>query len=261
MCPECQGELHNSPAPIQRLCPECEEEGNSQSEEELDLQAKEIPGHTPEVTPAMQSRIDGLRGGGQPLPESERAFFEPRFGRDFGQVRIHTDAGAAESARMVNARAFTVGRNIVLGAGEYAPGTTGGRRLLAHELTHVVQQGAIGHSEGPQRMIQRQEPVTTGAATLTIGAAVAKCILGAIAGVLFDAAIQAILYSIREATWRFWRATWDYCSLVLSAVIGCIAAPVSAVTLEPWITARLGPALGGIGGTLLGRFSCSSPRS
>jgi hypothetical protein len=75
------------------------------------------------------------------LPESTRAFFEPRFGADFSQVRVHTDSNAAESARGVNALAYTLGRDVVFGAGSYAPGTTGGNRLLAHELTHVVQQG------------------------------------------------------------------------------------------------------------------------
>jgi outer membrane protein OmpA-like peptidoglycan-associated protein len=65
---------------------------------------------------------------------------EPRFGRDFSRVRVHTDASAAESARAVNARAYTVGWNVVFAAGQYAPGQADARRLLAHELTHVVQQ-------------------------------------------------------------------------------------------------------------------------
>ena len=72
--------------------------------------------------------------------------FEPRFGYDFSQVRIHTDARAAESARAVNARAYTVGREVVFGAGQYSPGTAAGQRLLAHELTHIVQQRASAPS-------------------------------------------------------------------------------------------------------------------
>ncbi len=79
-------------------------------------------------------------GPGQPLNPAMRAFFEPRFGHDFSKVRVHTDVQAAESARAVNARAFTAGRDVVFGKGEYAPGTGEGRMLLAHELTHVVQQ-------------------------------------------------------------------------------------------------------------------------
>lgn len=65
---------------------------------------------------------------------------EPRFGQDFSNVRLHTDARAAESARAIKAEAYTVGRNVVFGAGRHAPGTVEGKRLLAHELTHTVQQ-------------------------------------------------------------------------------------------------------------------------
>lgn len=78
---------------------------------------------------------------GQPLDAGTRAFMEPRFGHDFSQVRVHTNARAAESARAVNALAYTVGRDVVFQEGIYEPETGEGRRLLAHELTHVVQQG------------------------------------------------------------------------------------------------------------------------
>src|SRR5688572_12606580 len=71
--------------------------------------------------------------GGQPLPASERAFFEPRFGRDFANVRLHSGSAASDLARSVHARAFTLGDSIVLGADQYAPGTSDGRRLMAHE--------------------------------------------------------------------------------------------------------------------------------
>ncbi len=88
---------------------------------------------------------DVLGSPGQPLDARTRAFMEPHFGHDFSQVRVHTDAKAAESARAVNALAYTVGRDVVFGAGRYEPGTSEGRRLMAHELTHVVQQaGTIG---------------------------------------------------------------------------------------------------------------------
>lgn len=89
-------------------------------------------------------------GPGRPLDAATRVFFEPRFGQDFSHVRVHTDARAAESARSVNALAYTVGRDVVFGEGHYAPGTSVGRRLLAHELTHVVQQ------QGRLGAIQRQ---------------------------------------------------------------------------------------------------------
>ena len=109
-------------------------------EEEEPIQAKQTNGQTLRMSPILQTQIHSLRGGGQPLSPSLRNFFEPRFGHDFSQVRVHTDAKATESARAVNARAFTIGRDVVFGAGRYAPETSKGGGLLAHELTHVVQQ-------------------------------------------------------------------------------------------------------------------------
>ena len=82
-----------------------------------------------------------LRSPGRPLGEEARAFMEPRFGHDFSRVRVHTDARAAESARAVNAQAYTVGPNVVFGTGRYRPDSAQGRSLLAHELTHTIQQG------------------------------------------------------------------------------------------------------------------------
>jgi hypothetical protein len=84
---------------------------------------------------------DVLRSSGQPLDTATRSFMEPRFGADFSGVRVHTDAEAAESARAVNALAYTVGNSVVFGSGQYAPSNPVGGRLLAHELTHVLQQG------------------------------------------------------------------------------------------------------------------------
>lgn len=92
----------------------------------------------PETVPPIVHEV--LRSPGQPLDPATRAFFDPRFGHDFSRVRLHTDATAAESAREMNARAYTVGREVVFGAGRYSPGTGAGRGLLAHELVHVVQQ-------------------------------------------------------------------------------------------------------------------------
>ena len=84
-----------------------------------------------------------VRQSGRPLDSDSRNFFEPRFGRDFGAVRIHTNAQAADSARSINARAYTVGSNVVFNSGQYTPQSDQGRRLLAHELTHVVQQNQL----------------------------------------------------------------------------------------------------------------------
>ncbi len=92
---------------------------------------------TNEVPPIVH---EVLNSAGQPLDSATRAFMEPHFGHDFSRVRVHTDAKAAQSARAVEARAYAVGPDVAFGAGEYAPQTSYGRQLLAHELTHVVQQ-------------------------------------------------------------------------------------------------------------------------
>jgi hypothetical protein len=98
-----------------------------------------------------------LRSPGQPLDDATRAYMEPRLGHDFSAVRVHTDAKAAESAQVVNALAYTVGRDVVFGAGRYAPQTSSGQRLTAHELTHVVQQSQATQSE-PLRVGEINDP-------------------------------------------------------------------------------------------------------
>ncbi|MBC2702725.1 MAG: DUF4157 domain-containing protein [ANME-2 cluster archaeon] len=112
-------------------------------EEEEEIQTKPLPSQTSEVVSDVETSINSIRGGGQPLPGSAQAFFEPRFGQDFSQVRVHTDARAADVARAVNARVFTVGQDMVFGAGQYTSGTREGQRLMAHELTHIVQQNRL----------------------------------------------------------------------------------------------------------------------
>ena len=121
-----------------------------QAEENL-LQAKAHANNAAEVTSDLESRMHSPRGGGHALPRSVRDYFEPRFGYDFSGVRLHTDSTAAEMARSVNARAVTRRRDILIGAGQYSPDTSAGKRLLAHELTHVVQQ-----SVEPQRQRPRE---------------------------------------------------------------------------------------------------------
>lgn len=95
-------------------------------------------GSSSSVAPTSANR--GFRGSGQALSSSELSYFEPRFGHNFSNVRVHRDARANSSASALQARAFTVGNDIVFGQGQWAPSTTAGRHLLAHELAHVVQQ-------------------------------------------------------------------------------------------------------------------------
>ncbi|HZP59838.1 MAG TPA: DUF4157 domain-containing protein [Opitutaceae bacterium] len=94
-----------------------------------------------------------LNSPGRPLDAGARAFLEPRFNYDFGGVRIHSGPLAAASARAVGAHAYAVGHDVVFGEGKYAPATTEGRKLLAHELTHVVQQAGAASTPGPDLKI------------------------------------------------------------------------------------------------------------
>src|SRR5262249_17437579 len=110
--------------------------------------------------------IARLPGRGTPLPRSVRRHMEPRFGTSFADVRVHHDRQASDSARSVGARAYTFGRDVVFHAGEYRPETAAGRRLIAHELAHVVQQRAAGPTA--QRVMRSPFPgcdkATTGVA-------------------------------------------------------------------------------------------------
>jgi len=95
-----------------------------------------------QVDSDVESRLDSLRGSGHPLPGNVRTDMEQRFGADFSSVRIHSDSESAQLNRALSAQAFTQGRDIYMGEGQYNPGSASGKQLLAHELTHVIQQGA-----------------------------------------------------------------------------------------------------------------------
>jgi hypothetical protein len=177
-CQECEAEEKT----VQRMCTECAEEETVRRQAagpprttaatippdiavlDLELVAQSAAieqarssagnGDGEEVSTDFASGMCSLQGGGQPLLDSTREFFEPRFGRDLGGIRIHDDAHAANMAQSVNARAFTVGSDVVFASGQYSPETANGRELLAHELTHVVQQ------RGPNDQIARRDVET-----------------------------------------------------------------------------------------------------
>lgn len=129
---------------VQRKCSACEEEET--------LQRKEAGTASGNVS-APPVVGDVLSGAGRPLDGPVRSFMESRFGHDFSNVRVHTDGKAAESARSVNARAYTVGRDVVFGAGSYRPASSEGKRLIAHELTHVLQQKHTASSALQRKVI------------------------------------------------------------------------------------------------------------
>lgn len=107
-----------------------------------------------EAPPAVR---EVLAAPGEPLDGGARAALEPRFGRSFADVRVHADARAAASARAVDAVAYTSGRDVVFAEGRYAPATDAGRGLLAHELTHVLQQAGAAAPAEPGTRLQRQQ--------------------------------------------------------------------------------------------------------
>jgi hypothetical protein len=134
---------------LQRKCdcgggPDCDcDMGDDKKKKEKDSPKTGL--HRAAASPSAPERVppivgETLRSPGQTLDPQTKAFFEARFGQDFSGVRIHTGARAAQSARAVNALAYTVGRDIAFASDRFAPATAEGRRLLAHELTHVVQQ-------------------------------------------------------------------------------------------------------------------------
>ncbi len=103
------------------------------------VQAQRADGET-EVVPEVENAIQGAHGRGEALDKAMRTNMETAFGADFSHVRVHTDVEADQLNQTLNARAFTTGQDIFFRDGEYNPGDVRGRRLLAHELTHVVQQ-------------------------------------------------------------------------------------------------------------------------
>ena len=120
-------------------CDDCKKKQDSPQ-----LQMKSVSGSEPGQMEAPPSVHEVLRQPGQPLDASTRAYMEPRFGRDFGDVRVHTDLVATQSARELNARAYTVGTNIVFGSGLYQSNSSASQALLAHELGHTIQQSSSG---------------------------------------------------------------------------------------------------------------------
>ena len=129
---------------VRRKCDECEEADTvarkgAEGAASLDETAAPAPVH------------ETLAAPGRPLDLETRGFFEPRFGYDFSSVRVHTDAAARDSAAAIGARAYTLDTHIAFSDGAYAPGSIGGRELLAHELAHVVQQSGAGSASAVAR--------------------------------------------------------------------------------------------------------------
>jgi len=138
---------------IHRKCAHCEEDKTAQR--------KEMNGSEATVDHTLERYVGNLSGSGQSLSNEARNFYEPRFGYDFSNVKVHTDSVAAKSAQSINALAYTSGNNIVFNNGQYSPNTHGGKRLLGHELTHVMQQSTVQHAKQIQRQHATASPCIT----------------------------------------------------------------------------------------------------
>ncbi|HEX7031700.1 MAG TPA: DUF4157 domain-containing protein [Nitrososphaera sp.] len=155
---------------IDRKCAACEEnEEEEQEETTMTVGRKPSSAYNPEPDERVMNDIDNIRSSnGRSIDANTEGFMESRFGYDFSSVRIHTDEIAARSANSIHARAYTIGNHVIFGDGQYQPDTLEGRKLLAHELTHVIQQTGAGGKKinrskvgfdlfpaGVHRMIQR----------------------------------------------------------------------------------------------------------
>lgn len=166
--------------PIQRQCAECEQEEQLQKKEAEEeeplmpkIQKKEIfESNEPspddslqaksddalsEATPDLESRLNASKGSGSPLPEDTRTNMESSFGADFNGVRIHTGSQSVQMNQELEAKAFTAGNDIHFSQGEYNPGSQEGKMLLAHELTHVIQQNPGNKPSGVVQLVRRAD--------------------------------------------------------------------------------------------------------
>lgn len=219
--------------------------------ERQSIRAKPAGGPMGQVGSGLAAQLGSLSGG-RPLPQAVRDYFEPRLGHDFGQVRVHDDARAAVAAQAVRARALTMGREVLFGEGQYAPASTEGQRLLAHELTHVIQQGQAGGMETRAAGVAR-EPRGAGRR----------------GGVREPVAVTQ---RARGAVQAKWSDKWGLVGFALGAIgglglgfaAGAIAGAVLGLATLPLIGAMIVGALvglivGGFSGTLLGGFLGDRP--
>ena len=150
--------VSNEEGRIDRKCSSCKMKKEKKEDESLLISRKPSVTSNFEASNEATSKISNIRSsGGSPLDKNTQEFMESRFGYDFSRVRIHRDTKAADSAQSVNALAYTLGEDIVFGDGQYSPRTAEGRRLLAHELIHVMQQNQT-HQIGSELVLRGPPP-------------------------------------------------------------------------------------------------------
>jgi hypothetical protein len=160
-----------APSAVGGRCTSCETKGNRMGRSDR----REV-GNVPKTIERQ------MRFSGQPLDAETASFFGSRYGYDFGNVRVHTDSTAAQSARELSASAFTVGQNIVFGAGRFNPQSVEGKRLLGHELAHVVQQGRSGPAPASSSDLKQLERYADQAADTALAGKSAVTVQGAAQG-------------------------------------------------------------------------------
>lgn len=153
------------PGFVQRKCAHCEEEEKKiQCKPLVSFIQKNAKGTGLGAGSQASDQLNTTRGLGNPLPNTTKSFMESRFGTDFSNVRIHADSQAASMARSLSAHAFTYGNDIYFNEGKYSPNSDSGRSLLAHELTHTIQQGGIAHSVQRDYAVEYAHPEAIAAA-------------------------------------------------------------------------------------------------
>ena len=196
--PAVQAKFSGAPT-IQTACAECGRE-----QEEPEVQTKPGAVDATPGSPALESQLQSSRGGGSPLPDDTRSSMESAFGSDFSDVRVHADSSAAQMNDELGAQAFTHGSDIYFGVGKYNPGSAEGRGLLAHELTHTVQQGSsVQKKETPdvQRYWGEGLVNTVSGAVSSAGSAIADTasdVGGAVWDATGGAAIDFVMNQLRE---------------------------------------------------------------
>lgn len=233
---------------VHRKCANCEEEQKLQKKSENNRRA-EVD------APLIVSNV--IKSSGQQLDSKTKNFMESRFGFDFSIVRIHNDTTAHHSSAAINALAYTHQNHIVFGAGQYQPQTRAGKHLLAHELTHVVQQKAarqvydktdsgkntlngynsMTHSSFSQDKIQRVTGIEESAAI----AALSWCLSGMLVTLAFDEIGQGFKWLIGPKGEKF-KQNW--CSTILSALFGCVFGVAGGAFEKMFLAEGLSPTLG-----------------
>src|SRR5690242_3625088 len=142
---------------IQRKCAHCEEEERAQRKSLAPFIQKKAIENNSAVSDSISNQIQSTKGSGNAMPDATKSFMENRFTTDFSNVKIHTGNYATQLSNQLNAQAFTIGNDIYFNEGKYQPESTDGKRLLAHELTHTIQQSNhIQRQSGSGAMTRQQ---------------------------------------------------------------------------------------------------------